>query len=555
MLFHLSIENVAVIESAEIDFDRGFSVLTGETGAGKSILIDSVNLLLGERASKDLVRTGCEKAVVSASFFLENPTRGLRKLCEDFGVEEDGTLLLSREIHADGRSLARINGRPCTAGLLRDVGKFLINIHGQQDNSSLLNPQKHLFYLDSYAGNVEQRRAYADAYRRTVEILRALEKETIDETEKARRLDMLNYQIDEIEKAKIREGEEAELTERRKYLVHAEKIRESLSFSRQILKDGPSNLSDMIYEVKRSLASLASVSDEFASLSAQAEEVSEKIMDLSETVRDRMDSCESSEYERNRVEERLETISGLKRKYGATERDVLEFWDRACREREKIQQSDEQAARLEKELAAAQDVLRRAAEELTLSRKKAAKELEKRIEEELAFLEMPHAVFVTSFRPKDFGGNGADEAEFFLSVNPGEEPRPLAKIASGGELSRIMLGIRSVLLNADHVDTLIFDEIDTGVSGRAAQKIAKKMRSMSVSCQVISVTHLAQIAAAASAHYLIEKNSDEKRTYTNVFRIYGEDRVREIGRLLGGSSLTPAVLTAAAEMLNENKEP
>lgn len=555
MLFHLSIENVAVIESAEIDFDRGFSVLTGETGAGKSILIDSVNLLLGERASKDLVRTGCEKAVVSASFFLENPTRGLRKLCEDFGVEEDGTLLLSREIHSDGRSLARINGRPCTAGLLRDVGKFLINIHGQQDNSSLLNPQKHLFYLDSYAGNVEQRRAYADAYRRTVEILRALEKETTDETEKARRLDMLNYQIDEIEKAKIREGEEAELTERRKYLVHAEKIRESLSFSRQILKDGPSNLSDMIYEVKRSLASLASVSDEFASLSAQAEEVSEKIMDLSETVRDRMDSCESSEYERNRVEERLETISGLKRKYGATERDVLEFWDRACREREKIQQSDEQAARLEKELAAAQDVLRRAAEELTLSRKKAAKELEKRIEEELAFLEMPHAVFVTSFRPKDFGGNGADEAEFFLSVNPGEEPRPLAKIASGGELSRIMLGIRSVLLNADHVDTLIFDEIDTGVSGRAAQKIAKKMRSMSVSCQVISVTHLAQIAAAASAHYLIEKNSDEKRTYTNVFRIHGEDRVREIGRLLGGSSLTPAVLTAAAEMLNENKEP
>lgn len=555
MLFHLSIENVAVIESAEIDFDRGFSVLTGETGAGKSILIDSVNLLLGERASKDLVRTGCEKAVVSASFFLENPTRGLRKLCEDFGVEEDGTLLLSREIHSDGRSLARINGRPCTAGLLRDVGKFLINIHGQQDNSSLLNPQKHLFYLDSYAGNVEQRRAYADAYRRTVEILRALEKETTDETEKARRLDMLNYQIDEIEKAKIREGEEAELTERRKYLVHAEKIRESLSFSRQILKDGPSNLSDMIYEVKRSLASLASVSDEFASLSAQAEEVSEKIMDLSETVRDRMDSCESSEYERNRVEERLETISGLKRKYGATERDVLEFWDRACREREKIQQSDEQAARLEKELAAAQDVLRRAAEELTLSRKKAAKELEKRIEEELAFLEMPHAVFVTSFRPKDFGGNGADEAEFFLSVNPGEEPRPLAKIASGGELSRIMLGIRSVLLNADHVDTLIFDEIDTGVSGRAAQKIAKKMRSMSVSCQVISVTHLAQIAAAASVHYLIEKNSDEKRTYTNVFRIHGEDRVREIGRLLGGSSLTPAVLTAAAEMLNENKEP
>ena len=554
MLFHLSIENVAVIESAEIDFDRGFSVLTGETGAGKSILIDSVNLLLGERASKDLVRTGCEKAVVSASFFLENPTRGLRKLCEDFGVEEDGTLLLSREIHADGRSLARINGRPCTAGLLRDVGKFLINIHGQQDNSSLLNPQKHLFYLDSYAGNVEQRRTYADAYRRTVEILRALEKETTDETEKARQLDMLNYQIDEIEKAKIREGEEAELTERRKYLVHAEKIRESLSFSRQILKDGPSNLSDMIYEVKRSLASLASVSDEFASLSAQAEEVSEKIMDLSETVRDRMDSCESSEYDRNRVEERLETISGLKRKYGATERDVLEFWDRACREREKIQQSDEQAARLEKELAAAQDVLRRAAEELTLSRKKAAKELEKRIEEELAFLEMPHAVFVTSFRPKDFGGNGADEAEFFLSVNPGEEPRPLAKIASGGELSRIMLGIRSVLLNADHVDTLIFDEIDTGVSGRAAQKIAKKMRSMSVSCQVISVTHLAQIAAAASAHYLIEKNSDEKRTYTNVFRIHGEDRVREIGRLLGGSSLTPAVLTAAAEMLNENKE-
>lgn len=554
MLFHLSIENVAVMESAEIDFDRGFSVLTGETGAGKSILIDSVNLLLGERASKDLVRTGCEKAVVSASFSVEKSARGLKKLCEDFGVEEDGTLLLSREIHADGRSLARINGRLCTAGQLRDLGKFLINIHGQQDNSSLLNSQKHLFYLDSYAGNAEQRRAYAEAYRRAVDILRALEKEQTDESEKARRLDMLSYQIDEIEKAKVREGEEAELTELRKRLVHAEKIREALSFSRQLLKDGAPNLSDMIHEVKRSLASLASVSEEFASLAVQTEDVAERILDLSETVRDMRDSCEFSAYERNQVEERLETLSGLKRKYGATERDVLEFLDHACREREKILQSDEQAALLEKELAAAQEVLHGMADELTLSRKKAAKELEKRIQEELAFLEMPQAVFVTSFRPKDFGGNGADEVEFLLSVNPGEEPKPLAKIASGGELSRIMLGIRSVLLNADHVDTLIFDEIDTGVSGRAAQKIAKKMRSMADSCQVISVTHLAQIAAAASAHYLIEKNSDKKRTYTHVFRVAGEDRVREIGRLLGGASLTPAVLTAATEMLNENKE-
>lgn len=553
MLLSLKIENIAIIENADIEFDAGLNVLTGETGAGKSIIIDSINAVLGERTSRELIRTGAQAAKVSAMY----SDAGLRvnaKLVEfDIEPQADGSLLLQRSISLDGRNVCRINGSPATVSMLKSIGGELINIHGQHDNQALLSPEGHYIFIDAIAENGELFYQYKNAYA----LLRSLEKElkniTIDEAEKSRRLDLLNYQISELEAAGLRVGEQNELNTRKNLYQNAEKVISRLREAYEAL-NGSEDLSGAKQQLEFSAGCLDSAASYYSELEKAAEfirSMSYDIEDYVELIRGTLDMLDYNPKELELIEERLDTIYRLSRKYGATEEDMLIYLENAVSEREKINLSDERSAELKKEIRAAETNMEQLASALSDSRRKAGSLFAKSVKAELDFLDMPGVVFVVDRQQADYTATGADRIEFLISANAGEAPKPIAKIASGGELSRIMLAIKNVLSAKDDVNTLIFDEVDAGVSGRAAQKVAMKLRQVSKGRQVICVTHLAQIAAQADSHLLISKSVHNGKTYTQVDKLNQDGRKNELARIIGGLKVTELQLQSAEEMLKE----
>ena len=553
MLALLHIENIAVIESADIRFAEGFNALTGETGAGKSIVVDAIGAIIGERTSRDLIRTGAKSALVSAvfaglpalSWFQENGT----------GPDEDGELLIQREIQADGKNICRIGGRPFPVSQLRTLGRQLLNIHGQHDGQQLLDPTCHLDYLDRFSGTEEVLRAYREAYEKVRGIRREMDRLQMDEAEKARRLDSLGFQIGELERADLQRGEEEALTARRSVLRNAGKLidaveRAHLALSGDEDRDGGVAL---LMEAEEALRTAGAIDSSAAALAGQLTELRCAADDAAEQVRDLRDSLDFEPGELDELEGRLDLLHRLKKKYGATVEDILDYLDQCREELERIQFAGDALSRLEKDFAGAVEEARKRGGALSRERKKGAKALEARIQEELRQLDMPKVRFQVEFAPKaaehGMDETGMDEVRFLMSANVGEDLKPIQKIASGGELARIMLALKNVLAENEDVTTLVFDEVDTGVSGRAAQKVAEKMADVARHKQVLCVTHLPQIAAMADAHFSVEKGERGGRTYTAVERLDRERRREELARLTGGAHITPAMLAGAEELL------
>lgn len=547
MLTSLKIENVAIIESAAIEFGCGLNVLTGETGAGKSIVIDSINAILGERTSRDIIRTGAQSAKVYAVF--EDVNERVRIFLDENGIDcEDGVLIINRTLSREGKNVCRINGAPVTVSMLREIGGELIDIHGQHDNQSLLSPEKHCGFVDSFAGNADLIADYREKYGRLCEIRSRLKKLTTDESSKSQRIDFLTYQIDELEKAEITIGERDELKARKSLINNSQKVIESLSIAYEALKADGAGI-DMITDVESEIANASAYMEMLGEASEKITDIRYELEDIAETVRDAMAEVDFDPSELEDIDERLDLLYRFSKKYGDTEEEMLEYLEKARAELDNIAFSEERVKELQKQKKEALAETETAACKLTESRKTAGEKLSNAICSELEFLDMPNVRFVVKCNDIGLTENGKDEIEFLISANAGEEPKPLAKIASGGELSRIMLAIKNVLAETDGVDTMIFDEIDTGVSGRAAQKIAMKLRSASKGRQVICVTHLAQIAAQGDVHLYISKSVSDGKTYTNIKSLIEEERVAEIARIMGGMEITKLQLESAREML------
>lgn len=547
MLTSLKIENVAIIESAAIEFGCGLNVLTGETGAGKSIVIDSINAILGERTSRDIIRTGAQSAKVYAVF--EDVNERVRNFLDENGIDcEDGVLIINRTLSREGKNVCRINGAPVTVSMLREIGGELIDIHGQHDNQSLLSPEKHCGFVDSFAGNADLITDYREKYGRLCEIRSKLKKLTTDESSKSQRIDFLTYQIDELEKAEITIGERDELKARKSLINNSQKVIESLNIAYEALKADGAGV-DMITDAESEIANASVYMETLGEASEKITDIRYELEDIAETVRDAMTEVDFDPSELEDIDERLDLLYRLSKKYGDTEEEMLEYLEKARAELDNIAFSEERVKELQKQKKEALAETETAACKLTESRKTAGEKLSNAICSELEFLDMPNVRFVVKCSDIGLTENGKDEIEFLISANAGEEPKPLAKIASGGELSRIMLAIKNVLAETDGVDTMIFDEIDTGVSGRAAQKIAMKLRSASKGRQVICVTHLAQIAAQGDVHLYISKSVSDGKTYTNIKSLIEEERVAEIARIMGGMEITKLQLESAREML------
>lgn len=547
MLTSLKIENVAIIESAAIEFGCGLNVLTGETGAGKSIVIDSINAILGERTSRDIIRTGAQSAKVYAVF--EDVNERVRNFLDENGIDcEDGVLIINRTLSREGKNVCRINGAPVTVSMLREIGGELIDIHGQHDNQSLLSPEKHCGFVDSFAGNADLITDYREKYGRLCEIRRKLKKLTTDESSKSQRIDFLTYQIDELEKAEITIGERDELKARKSLINNSQKVIESLNIAYEALKADGAGI-DMITDAESEIANASAYMETLGEASEKITDIRYELEDIAETVRDAMTEVDFDPSELEDIDERLDLLYRLSKKYGDTEEEMLEYLEKARAELDNIAFSEERVKELQKQEKEALAETETAACKLTESRKTAGEKLSNAICSELEFLDMPNVRFVVKCNDIGLTENGKDEIEFLISANAGEEPKPLAKIASGGELSRIMLAIKNVLAETDGVDTMVFDEIDTGVSGRAAQKIAMKLRSASKGRQVICVTHLAQIAAQGDVHLYISKSVSDGKTYTNIKSLIEEERVAEIARIMGGMEITKLQLESAREML------
>lgn len=547
MLTSLKIENVAIIESAAIEFGCGLNVLTGETGAGKSIVIDSINAILGERTSRDIIRTGAQNAKVYAVF--EDVNAKVRKFLDENGIDcEDGVLIINRTLSREGKNVCRLNGAPVTVSMLREIGSELIDIHGQHDNQALLSPEKHCGFVDSFAGNAEIIADYREKYGRLCEVRSKLKKLTTDESSKSQRIDFLTYQIDELEKAEITPGERDELKARKTLINNSQKVIESLNVAYEALKADGAGI-DMITDAESEISDASAYMETLGEASEKITDIRYELEDIAETVRDAMSEVDFDQSELEEIDERLDLLYRLSKKYGNTEEEMLEYLEKAKTELDNITFSEEKVKELQKQEKEALAETEAAAKKLTESRKTAGEKLSEAICSELEFLDMPNVRFVVKCDDIGLTENGKDEIEFLISANVGEEPKPLAKIASGGELSRIMLAIKNVLAEADGVDTMIFDEIDTGVSGRAAQKIAMKLRSASKGRQVICVTHLAQIAAQGDVHLYISKSVSDGKTYTNIKSLIEEDRVAEIARIMGGMEITKLQLESAREML------
>lgn len=547
MLTSLKIENVAIIESAAIEFGCGLNVLTGETGAGKSIVIDSINAILGERTSRDIIRTGAQSAKVYAVF--EDVNERVRNFLDENGIDcEDGVLIINRTLSREGKNVCRINGAPVTVSMLREIGGELIDIHGQHDNQSLLSPEKHCGFVDSFAGNADLIADYREKYGRLCEIRSKLKKLTTDESSKSQRIDFLTYQIDELEKAEITIGERDELKARKSLINNSQKVIESLNIAYEALKADGAGI-DMITDAESEISDASAYMEALSEASEKITDIRYELEDIAETVRDAMTEVDFDPSELEDIDERLDLLYRLSKKYGDTEEEMLEYLEKARAELDNIAFSEERVKELQNQEKEALVETETAACKLTESRKTAGEKLSNAICSELEFLDMPNVRFVVKCNDIGLTENGKDEIEFLISANAGEEPKPLAKIASGGELSRIMLAIKNVLAETDGVDTMIFDEIDTGVSGRAAQKIAMKLRSASKGRQVICVTHLAQIAAQGDVHLYISKSVSDGKTYTNIKSLIEEERVAEIARIMGGMEITKLQLESAREML------
>ena len=547
MLTSLKIENVAIIESAAIEFGCGLNVLTGETGAGKSIVIDSINAILGERTSREIIRTGAQSAKVYAVF--EDVNEKVKAFLDENGIDcEDGVLIINRTLNRDGKNICRLNGAPVTVSMLRELGGELIDIHGQHDSQSLLSPEKHCGFVDGFAENADLISDYREKYRRLCEIRNSLKKLTTDESSKSQRIDFLTYQIDELEKSDITPGERDELKARKALINNSQKVMESLNTAYMALKADGAGI-DMISNAESEISNASEYMESLGEASEKITDIRYELDDIAELVRDAMSEIEFDPSELDDIEERLDLLYRLSKKYGETEEEMLDYLARAREELDSIAFSEEKVRELQKQEKTALAEAEAAADRLTESRKNAGEKLSKAICSELEFLDMPNVRFVANIEDIGLTENGRDSVEFLISANAGEEPKPLAKIASGGELSRIMLAIKNVLAETDGVDTMIFDEIDTGVSGRAAQKIAMKLRSASKGRQVICVTHLAQIAAQGDVHLYISKSVSDGKTYTNIKSLIEEERVSEIARIMGGMEITQLQLESAREML------
>ena len=549
MLSCLQIENVAVIQKAEVHFQPGLNVLTGETGAGKSILIDSINAILGNRTSKDLVRTGASKAVIRASF-AQIPDVVLDKL-EAAGYERSAELLLSREITAEGKSSCRINGMPTTAAVLRELCGGLININGQHDSVGLLNPAHHLSLLDDYAQNAKLYQEYYVLYRSLVKVKKELDAMITDEAEKQRRIDLLSYQVQEIEEAGLTAGEEQTLESRRKVLANASTIRDRVAKAHALLSgdDDTPGAVDLLGEASNAMDTAAQLDESLSGVSGTLMDLYYSAKDAAAELIDRLDAYDTNDAELDEIEQRLDLLYRLKRKYGDTVEDIIAFGQKAREELEQIQFSEQRHDQLQAEKLRLYGLAREKAEALTQTRLKAFDELNARITDTLQFLNMPGVRMTLHHARGPLASHGQDSVEFYISTNPGEAPKPLARIASGGELSRITLAIKNALADRDAVPTVIYDEIDSGVSGKAAGRIGEVLRQSAQGHQILCITHTAQIAALADCHLLIQKNVTNDRTYTEIHPLDTEGRVEALARLISGDHVTELSRANAREML------
>ena len=554
MLSSLQIENVAVIQKAEVHFQPGLNVLTGETGAGKSILIDSINAILGNRTSKDLVRTGAAKAVIRAAF--EQVPDAVLDSLEKAGYERSDALMLSREITAEGKSSCRINGMPATAAVLRELCGGLININGQHDSVGLLNPARHLGILDDYAQNGVQFQEYYALYRELVRIKRELDAMITDEAEKQRRVDLLSYQVQEIENAALTAGEEQTLESRRRVLANASTIRDRIAQCYALLSGGDeaAGAVDLLGEASNAASDAAQLDEALSGAAGQLTDLYYTAKDVAADLVGRLDAYETNDAELDEIEQRLDLLYKLKRKYGDTVEDVIAFGQKAREELQNIQTSQERYDHLQAEKRRLYAQAREKAEALTQTRLRAFEELNKRISGTLDFLNMPGVRMTLRHTRGPLASHGQDGIEFYISTNPGEAPKPLAKIASGGELSRITLAIKNAMADKDAVPTVIYDEIDSGVSGKAASRIGEVLRQSAQGHQILCITHTAQIAALADCHLLIQKNVENDRTYTEIHPLDTEGRVEALARLISGDHVTELSRANAREMLEERSK-
>lgn len=553
MLKTLSIENIAVIEKADIEFSKGFNVLTGETGAGKSIVVDSINAILGERTSKELVRAGSENAFVTA-YFEDINSEVKQKLNEfDLPCEDDGTLMLSRKISAQGKSTCRINGNVCTVSMLKEVGNLLVNIHGQHDSQTLLNADYHYRFVDMYGSLDSVLDEYKRSFRQLLSVRKQLKALTTDADERDRQIELLDYQIKELTDAEIKVGEWDELKKRKNLILNSQNLLQSLNSALAAFNGGDdySGISTLLSTAVKELGTVSEVDSEIKAVYDKAEALTDSVEVVKDALLDKINSVEFEPEELDRVEERLNLYYTFSNKYGETEKDMLYYLDGAVKKRAAFENSEEELAKLN---AQYDDVFNQTvalAEKLSSQRKSAAEKLGAEICKQLEFLDMPKIKFTTSFEKGNLSANGWDKIEFLIATNVGESAKPLAKIASGGELSRIMLAIKSIIAQKDSIDTLIFDEIDTGVSGKASRKIGLKLKELGAFTQVICVTHSAQIASVADSHFLIEKNVENDRTYTDVTVLDYDGRKNELARIMGGINATASLLQSAEELLND----
>ncbi len=556
MLSNLKISDIAIIKEAVIDFDNGLNVLTGETGAGKSIIIDAINAILGERTSRELIRTGSNNAEVSA--FFENINNDVIAILNEFGIEceEDKSLLISRKISLDGKNICKINGSNVTVSMLKKIGQALINVHGQMDNHNLLNEELHYTYIDGFAENNEIIEEYLCAYHNYCNLKRRYDNLITNESEKARKIDLLTYQIKEIEDAGIKIGEWDELEKRKKVLQNAEQLLALVNNAVEIINgnDNFSGVADMLNTASNSLVKASAFDESLNSVSDTVAEMSYNIVDCASELNSFLYSLDVDPNELDIIEERLDILFRLSKKYGKNEEEILAFLENAQKELDDITFSDKLKEQLEVELNEKFNVLDKASRKLSANRQKYGEIFINKVKDELSFLDMASISFKIVQNRKAFDETGADEIYFLISANVGEEPKPLSKIASGGELSRIMLAIKNVLASKDNVQTLIFDEVDTGVSGRAAQKIGIKLKEVSKNRQVLCVTHLAQIACFADNHFLISKSESDNKTYTEVENLDNEGRIHELARIIGGIEASQISLDAAAEMIENAKK-
>jgi len=549
MLNLLHIENIAVIEQADIHFGTGFNVLTGETGAGKSIVIDAISAILGERTYRDVIRTGTDKACVSAVFSQVPELDWFAENRVEYDPEE---LLVQREVYADGKNVCRVNGRPVTVAILKKLGGQLVNIHGQHDSQQLFDETNHLVYLDLFARNQEELVVYQEKYNAVMEVRREIQRLSMDEGEKLRRVEALRYQIEEIERAELRSGEDTELESRRKVLQNSEKLVDGLARAVSALygdedRDGAAGL---VAEAQHALSRITRYDDQLAEIHSKLSDLVYAVQDVSEELRDRMDGLAYSGEELEQIESRLDVIHRLRRKYGSSVDEILLYLQNAKAELDEIEFAGDRIEQLTRQLKKLEQAAEEAGLLLRNTRFQAAEQLQNRLSEELTALDMPRAQFVCQFEEQPMAANGMDNVRFLMTANVGEALKPMSKVASGGELARIMLAIKNVLAEQDQIGTLIFDEVDAGVSGRAAQKVAEKLKAVSKGKQVLCVTHLPQIAAAANAHLLIAKSEHNGRTYTQVTQLDKEGRKREIARIIGGAEITEITLQSAEEMLS-----